>query len=149
MGYYVTLTETNAYIPTEKLDEAYTVLCKLNDRNELKRGGAFPREEKDGPHDGVWFSWMDWNYPETCKDTGEIIAALGFEYEITDKGLEFRWYDNKTGSEDVFIAAIAFLLAGTDGEAPYFVWRGEEGAVWREILKGDKWVTESGRLVFS
>ena len=123
-------------------------MCELNNHNELKRGGSFPREEKDGPHDGVWFSWMDWNYPETCENAAAIIEQLGFTFTMTDIGLEFLYYDNKTGAEDVFLMALAPVLASTDERAPYFVWRGEDGTVWRQIRSEGVMVTEEGVMTF-
>lgn len=148
MGYYVTLNSTNAYIPNDKLDEAYTILCALNQDNSLKRGGRWPRTEQDGPHSGVWFSWMDWDYPETCKDAAAIIAQLGFEFTEDGDGLWFYAYDNKTGAEDVFLAALAPVLASSDDEAPQFVWQGEDGAAWRQIVIDGVMQSQSGRLTF-
>lgn len=138
MGYYVTLEGNNAYIRKDKLDEAYTILCELNQHNELKRGFSFPREEEpEGPHEGIWFSWMDWNYPETCANAFEILLQLGFELEDDGNGgISFLRYDNKTGSEDVFIAALAPVLSSDDESAPWFEWRGEDGAHWRQIVSG-------------
>jgi hypothetical protein len=136
MGYYVTLEGNNAYIRKDKLDEAYAILCELNQHNELKRGGSFPRDEEiAGPHEGVWFSWMEWNYPETCADAAAILGQLGFELEDDGNGgISFLFYDNKTGSEDVFIAALAPVLSSGDDDAPWFEWRGEDGAHWRQIV---------------
>jgi hypothetical protein len=148
MGYFVTLEETNAYIPSDKLDEAYAIMCELNNHNELKRGCAFPREEKDGPHDGIWFSWMEWNYPETCNDAAAIISELGFTFNEDEEGLKFVHYDNKTGAEDVFLNALGPILASNDGLAPRFVWRGEDGAVWRQIRSEGVMVIEEGVVTF-
>jgi len=138
MGYYVTLEGNNAYIRKDQLNEAYTILCELNQHNELKRGFSFPREEESkGPHEGIWFSWMDWNYPETCANAFEILLQLGFELEDDGNGgISFLRYDNKTGSEDVFIAALAPVLSSDDESAPWFEWRGEDGAHWRQIVSG-------------
>jgi hypothetical protein len=148
MGYFVTLEQTNAYIPSNKLDEAYAIMCELNNHNELKRGCAFPREEKDGPHDGIWFSWMEWNYPETCNDAAAIISELGFTFNEDEEGLKFVHYDNKTGAEDEFIRALAPVLASTDEDAPQFVWRGEDGATWRQIRSEGVMVTQEGVMTF-
>ena len=148
MGYYVTLIEADAYIPTEKLDEAYTLLCALNERNDLKRGGAWPREEKEGPHDGIWFSWMDWNYPETCADAKAILEQLGFEVAETEDGLHLQRYDNKTGNEDHFLNALAPVIVGYC-EPAYLLWKGEDGAWWKQQFADGVMSTHDGHLVFS
>ena len=138
MGYYVTLEGNNAYIRKDKLDEAYKILCELNNHTELKRGGCGTldnRQKIEGPHEDIWFSWMEWNYPETCANAFEILLQLGFELEDDGNGgISFFGYDNKTGSEDVFIAALAPVLSSDDGSAPWFEWRGEDGAHWRQIV---------------
>jgi len=138
MGYYVTLEGNNAYVRKDKLDEAYKILCELNNHNELKRGGCGTLENRqkiEGPHEDIWFSWMEWNYPETCRDVAAILEQLGFEFEDDGNGgISFLGYDNKTGSEDVFIAALAPVLSSDDGSAPWFEWRGEDGAHWRQIV---------------
>lgn len=156
MGYYVTLTHTNAILPAANLDAAYQAMCALNERNDLKRGGsgwyAFggtPEGEDPivGPHDKVWFSWMDWNYPETCSDAAAILAQLGFEFATGDDGsIEFLAYDNKTGAEDVFLDALAPYLVSDDDDLPHFVWQGEDDAIWRQIVRDGVMVTESGTV---
>lgn len=142
MGYYVTLEGNNAYIRKDKLDEAYKILCDLNNQNRLKRGGngssfdpAWREANEFGANENVWFSWLDWNYHETCADAATILEQLGFELEDDGNGgISFLFYDNKTGSEDVFIAALAPVLSSDDESAPWFEWRGEDGAHWRQIV---------------
>lgn len=158
MGYYVSLTRTNAILPAQNLPAAYEALCALNQRNDLKIGGqggwtfgATPEGETpiEGPHDKVWFSWMDWNYPETCPDAAAILKQLGFECDVHDDGsIEFLAYDNKTGAEDHFLIALAPYLASTDGDAPQFVWRGEEGEIWRQIVLDGVMVEQPGKITF-
>ena len=155
MGYTVTLEGSNAIIPADKLDEAYEILCNLNNYNRLKHGGnghsfdpVWREANEFGANENVWFSWLDWNYPETCADTAAIIEQLGFGYNLDPNGLQFLYYDNKTGSEDVFIAALAPVLASTDNVNPFFLWRGEDGEVWRQIVIDGEVVNQSGRLTF-
>ena len=158
MGYYVTLTHTNAILPAANLDAAHTALCALNERNDLKRGGsgayAFGRTPEgedpiEGPHDKVWFSWMDWNYPETCPDVAAVLTQLGFEFGTGDDGsIEFFAYDNKTGAEEHFIAALAPYLTSSDNNPPQFVWRGEDGALWRQVVLDGRAVEQQGKVTF-
>lgn len=152
MGYYVNLLENNAIIPTAKLDEAYKILCELNNHNELKRGGSglFDERQKiEGPHEGIWFSWMEWNYPETCPDAATILQQVGLEFEFIEEGLSFLFYDGKTGCEDVFIAALTPVLESVDSNPPYFVWQGEQGETWRQIVIDGEMVVQEGTVVFS
>lgn len=155
MGYYVTLESSNARIPQGALDEAYRLLCDLNNDNSLKNGGnglsfdkAWREANQFGANENVWFSWMHWNYPEVCTNTGDILHEVGFEFSLGSDGLLFQCYDNKTGCEDVFLAALAPVLASTDDEAPFFLWRGEDGAVWRQILVDGELVSQVGRIAF-
>jgi hypothetical protein len=152
MGYYVSLTDSNAYIPADKLDEAYKLLCDLNQRNDLKTGGsggyAFGRTPEgetpiDGPHDKVWFAWMPWNYPEVYTNAAEVLEAVGFEVVYdADGSLGFQSYENKTGCEQTFIEALTPVLASTDGENPYFVWQGEDGLYWRQRVEDGEMVVQ-------
>ena len=144
MGYYITTTDVDFFIPTENLDEAYKALCELNNHNELKNGGRHPCEKKDGPHDGVWFSWMDWNYPETCANTAEILESLGFECNEDDEGLSIWGYDSKAGNEDIFIEALApYVRPGS-----YIEWRGESGEMWREEFDEGVMTRKEGQIVW-
>jgi hypothetical protein len=155
MGYYVTLEYSNAVIPKNKLDEAYEVLCALNNDNRLKHGGnghsfneGWRKANQFGANENVWFSWMSWNYPETCASAAEILHEVGFEFIEDGDGITGFQYDNKTGCEDVFLAALAPLLVPTDAEEPQFVWRGEDGAVWRQIVVDGEMVSQAGRIAF-
>ena len=147
MGYYVETEDSTAVLPAEHLDAAYTAMCKLNEDNELKRGGHFGRDIPEAPRRGAvpekWFSWMDWNYPETCPDAQAILESLGFGTSIDKEGnLRIEWYSNKTGQEDLFLSAISKYLTG------YIVWRGEDGYVWRDTFDDGEMKSEAGRLVF-
>lgn len=132
MGYYVDLIDHNAYLPAESLDEAYRIMCELNDHNDIKGGGCYPRNEKDGAHDGIWFSWMEWNYPETCKNAEEIFVQLGFECDyLPNGGLFLCGYSSKIGDENVFLASLHDLWRPMDNNNyPFHAWRGEDGDMW-------------------
>ena len=141
MGYYVTLTDSDFVVPADKLDEAYEAVCKLNFTvsNDAKRGGRFPKSEDyvdNNPNPDAWFSWMDWNYHETCKDLGEVLHNLGFDVDQDDDGLALTYYDNKTGQEDLFIETLARFVP--DGS--YMDWTGEDG-------ERERWEVKDGKLV--
>lgn len=151
MGYYVTLIEHNAMLRKQDLDEAYRIMCELNNDNSKKTGGRWPREDKSGPHNGVWFAWMDWNYPETCHNAKEILQELGFDVYETDNGdLIPEYYDSKTGAEDIFLNSLAKLWVSefNDDSDPYFAWRGEDGTMWRIRFADGKAVGESAHIVW-
>lgn len=145
MGYHVDLMWVNAYIPADKLDEAYQILCDLNNRNDLKRGGAggyafggtpAGEEPVNWPHPNVWFSWMPWNYPELYSTAQRILEEVGFEMAMAvDGDLHFVGYSSKTGCEDRFLEALAPCLIGVDGVDPYFCWHGEDDSIWMQVLR--------------
>lgn len=130
MGYYVTLNNSTAVIRKENQDEAYKILCDLNKEDDLKRGGSW----SGGKYTEKWFSWMDSNYPEKCKDVVDIIQELGFNGNVDDEGDFYIYgYDNKTGQEQLFFERIAHLVEGE------MEWTGEDGYHF-------KWVFEDGEL---
>lgn len=129
MGYYITLTGSSFTIPKEELDDAYKALCELNKQLVMKRGGSY------GPlgRTGVWFAWMDSDYPSKCKNAEEVFNALGFETSETSAGeLSLDYYDSKAGDEDYFLDAVTpFVDPGSTLE-----WRGEDGEMWRDLFNG-------------
>jgi len=104
MGLHVQITDTNAYIPKQNLEIAYQKMCALNvTHDRKKRGGAWSM----GKQTEKWFSWMDSNYPQTCKDAQAVLEALGFGTEYDSHGnLSICGYDSKTGQEELFMEAI-------------------------------------------
>lgn len=135
MGYYVQIIDGELCIHKDKLDAAYKALCDLNKRDDLKNG-RFPKNH---------FSWMDANYPETCKDARAVFKALGFDTDITaERHLVINGYDSKTGDEHHFLDVIAPFCH----EGDYLVWQGESSDIWRNIVKDGKLVTQEGRIVF-
>jgi hypothetical protein len=143
MGYYVSIEESTFQIPVENLDAAYKAMCELNYTvpNSQKRGGSHPGKDKApeyGPHKCCWFSWMDWNYDEKCKNAEEVLREVGFYSYISENGnLHIDGYDSKTGQEDLFLKAISTLSKG------YIIWKGEEGEVWGETYGGEKVIVKS------
>ena len=139
MGYYVHLTAVNWMIPTKHLETAYERMCELNvTHHSVKRGGSFGKDENGIAHESRWFSLMDENYPETCKNAREILNELGFDTEIDEYGLVIVGYDSKTGQEDLFLESISDLVVHSTGESmPYMIWEGEDSLQWKEIF-GEK-----------
>ena len=143
MGYNVSIEESTFQIPVENLDAAYKAMCELNYTvpNSQKRGGSHPGKDKApeyGPHKCCWFSWMDWNYDEKCKNAEEVLREVGFYSYISENGnLHIDGYDSKTGQEDLFLKAISTLSKG------YIIWKGEEGEVWGETYGGEKVIVKS------
>lgn len=134
MGYYVTMTDACLRIRKDDHVAAYEALCRLNWRNDLKHGGSWPRTDADGPHPDVWFSWLHWNYHETCHNLESILVHVGFETWVDNVGtLQIEGYNDKAGCEDVFLEALAPFYDRTDIE-PYAEWRGEDGEEWRDTF---------------
>lgn len=142
MGYYVTTQDVSFTIPADKLDDCYRALCALNDLPDShKRGGSW----SEGQQRQAWFSWMEPNYPETCKNAQEVFEELGFDCEVSPDGsLSLNYYDNKTGQEDLFLEAAApFAMEGS-----YIEWRGEDGEQWLDTVVDGKLVRKTGRVVY-
>ena len=140
MGYYVHIEDSNCMLPHKHADLAYWRMCALNKNDDMKRGGS--KTEK-------WFSWMEKNYPETCKDAKDILVQLGFDVEEGDGGLVIYAYDNKSGQEGLFLEAMSDLVvAHTGDEKPFITWRGEDDMVWKETY-GERLVKHfQGTIVF-
>ena len=132
MGYYVSLDESNAVIPAEKLETAFTRMKALNRTHDhAKTGGSW----SGGRQTERWFAWMTSDYDKTCKDAAEILGMVGFDCAYGEDGSLRVWgYDSKTGQEDLFIETIADLFV----PGSYMVWRGEDGAQWRWEFDGTK-----------
>lgn len=133
MGYYVTTTGQKIFVHKKHFDDIYKKMCKLNDYDELKRGGS----SKDGePYEGrynpnKWFSWMDYNYPETCSNLIEILNQIGFEITFDDDGnIIYLSYDNKTGSEEYFLQCFAGYVPANS----FIEFRGEDDAYYKYVF---------------
>lgn len=147
MGYYVHTTDVSFRIKKENLDAAFKAACELNWCNELKNGGRWSAEKPDplpeGPNEWVWFSWVDWNYHETCKDLVEVMNQFGFEYVEIDGDIIDLSFDSKTGNEGELLRAIApFVEPGS-----YVTFRGEDDDLWRYEFADGEMIERSGRLV--
>ena len=145
MGYYVHIEDSNCMLPEKHFNLAYWRMCDLNKNDDLKRGGSSTGEK--------WFSWMDANYPETCKTAQDVLVELGFEVEEDDNGFVIHAYDNKSGQEELFLEVISDLLRTVDNEnsalsKPFIVWRGEDDMVWKDLY-GEKEVRSlQGTITF-
>ncbi len=137
MGYYVQIISADCRILAEHLDAAFEAMKALNHQPGIvKNGGSWV----GGKQTYSCFSWMDADYDEKCKDAAEILSELGFTTDAADNGdLAILYYDNKTGQEDLFLAAIAPFL----NEGAYIEWQGEEGSRWRWTPEGTQHATIS------
>lgn len=129
MGYYVRIVKSTAFVPAKNLDRVYDIMCSLNETHDHeKRGGTWC----GGKRTVKCFSWMDENYPETCKDAQAIFNQLGFETTYDDVGnLHLVAYDSKMGQEDLFLKSISTNVIGK------IDWIGEEGETWSTVFMGD------------
>jgi hypothetical protein len=130
MGYNVEILKSTARIPAANLKRAYEKMCALNTTHHAqKRGGSW----SGGTKSESWFSWMDANYPETCKDAQAVLEQLGF-YTSTDTNgdLLIEGYDSKMGQEDLFLKAIETDVTGV------IEWVGEDHERWTTTFIGDQ-----------
>ena len=156
MGYYVDTAEREITINKEQFDNCYKAMCKLNDNDNVKRGGGWnstgitsddPRPKELNYHPAKWFSWMDANYPAKCKTFVEILEELGFADLLFDEkngDLIALVYDSKTGNEYEFFDVIApFVKKGS-----YINWIGEDNSQYQWYFDGEKLIIKYGEIVY-
>lgn len=141
MGYYIdTIEAVNLVIKADDFDAAYRALCDLNNRNDLKKGGVWPQEEAEGPNPNVWFSWMQWNYPEVCETLRDILTHIGYETSMEDGNLRIDSYHDKHGCEDVFLCALTpWLPRGSS-----ILFQGEDNHQWMYVFNVDHYTEDHG-----
>lgn len=148
MGYYTDITETQIFLDKKHFDAVYEKMCKLNDYDELKRGGSFGanNDPKEGEryNSTKWFSWMDYNYPETCANMHAILIQLGFNvsYDLEGNLIDLG-YSDKTGAEDYFLSC----FAGYVQDGNYIEWKGEENSdYYRFFYENGKMFYQRGEM---
>ena len=132
MGYEIQIKHSTAVIPAANLKRAYDKMCALNTtHHDQKRGGSWSAGK--AKPDSSWFSWMDANYPQTCRDAQAVLEQLGFYTNYTEAGdLLIEGYGSKMGQEDLFLKAIENDATGR------IEWFGEDGETWTTELQGDR-----------
>lgn len=154
MGYYTTVTDIDFSIPAENLDDAYKAMCELNARDDLKTGGIFgpntnttkpagSRSVSNSPHRN--FAWMPWNYDEEYDSAQEIFNALGFDAYIEHNGeLRLTGYDDKSGSEEHFLEAVAPFVT----KDSFIEWCGEDNHMYRFEFDGETMEYRHARIIW-
>jgi hypothetical protein len=151
MGYYIGTEDVNIFLGKEHFDDVYKRMCEINDYHDLKRGGSYggnndTTEDDRYPKD-KWFSWMAYNYPETCPDMKSIFDALGFELDFDEAGnLVGLGYWDKSGNEDYFLSC----FAGYVKDGSYIQWKGEESEdYYRYLFKDGKMIAQRATMVLT
>lgn len=153
MGYYINTEEVEFFMSKRHFEAAYKDMCLLNKYDHLKSGGSFGGEndaKSSRPaglnyHPRKWFSWMDADYPSKLNTAIDILQSLGFDLSFDEYGnIVHMHYDNKAGQQDLFLEVIAPYVK--DGS--YIIWRGEDGAIWKDIFDNGTMKTSAGRVVF-
>ncbi len=152
MGYYVTLIETNAYIACEDQPRGYELVCEINNHHAGKVG-MLNHCDTPSPHEGEWFSWMPWNYPDLCDTLADVLQEVGFDtYTDVDGNLHIRGYDKKTGCEEYFLQALAPVLRGGFGQPVHMAWVGEDHTMWAYAIEesptGKRLVTKQAHITW-
>lgn len=152
MGYYIEIIESNFSMKAENFDKAYKVVCELNANDNMKSSGRFGGEPTVKPANSKsvsdnpdkWFSFMPWDYDETCKDIIEVLETLGFEVYCSDNEIESLYYYGKCGQEDIFLEAIApFVESGS-----YLLWRGEDNTMWVHEFEDGEMIEKSAYITW-
>ena len=150
MGYYVYTTDSNFFLDKKHFQSVYEKMCKLNDFDELKRGGMFGSNNDPVPGEkynrNSWFSWMPHDYPETMPDMQTILMELGFDLVFdTDGNLTDLSYSNKVGNEDYFLNC----FAGFVNDGSYIQFRGEESEdVYRYYFSKGKMIMQRALIKY-
>lgn len=133
MGYYVTLTDANFGIP--ETPEVLAALHEMETKfHEIKQGGSSNGDK--------WFSWM----PDvrTLTSVEEVFERLGFSTRRHQGLIWLDGYDSKTGQEDLFLAVVAPFVE----DDSYTEWRGEEGEMWKNVVRGGRMYVERSEIVW-
>jgi hypothetical protein len=155
MGYYVDTAEREITINKEQFDNCYKAMCKLNDNDDVKRGGGWnttgitsddPRPKELNYHPAKWFSWMEANYPDVCKNMEDILHSLGFENIIYNENGDLigLTYSSKSGQEELFFEAMSPFIV----KDSYINWRGEDGELWQWYFDGEKMHTRYATISY-
>lgn len=139
MGYFVTLTEADWVIP--ETPEVLAAIHRMDTEwDAIKRGGSWGSEGRAER----WFSWMPADL-STFTSVRDVFTNLGFETNTVDDSMVSLWgYDNKTGQEELFLAAVVPFVK--DGS--YTEWRGEDGSMWRYAAVDGRLVYQEAELVW-
>lgn len=128
MGYYVTLTGAEFFVPEneETLAHMKDIVSKYK---KIQRGGSMG----PGGMRETWFSWvMDSDILE-APSVEAIFNLVGFDTTKENNGFQIDGYNSKQGQEEVFLAHIAPFVAN----GSYVEFRGEDMEVWKyEVIDG-------------
>jgi len=142
MGYYVNITSAECVIPADKQGAALIEMKRINGPafDHLKRGGSW----SNGGQTAKWYSWMPESFDE-FETIEQFLNHVGFDTTIDAEGdLHIDDYDDKTGSEDMFLTYLApYIVAGG-----YIDWRGEDGSIWRNEFDGAVIATKSATITW-
>lgn len=146
MGYYVSTIDNDFFLDKNRFDDVYNKMCELNDYHDLKRGGSYGSNEDVDTTErypkNKWFSWMEYNYPETCKNLFDILQQIGFEYSLDENGNmnSISYPYNKTGNEEYFLCC----FAGFVKDGSYIEFEGEDYSHWKYVFKNGKMIRYDG-----
>lgn len=127
MGYYVWTTDCDIFLSKHHFDYVYQKMCELNEHDELKRGGQSPEKPKEPGqkwNPNKWFSWMAYNYPQTCINMEEVLKQVGFHCTFDNDGnlIGLGYEYDKSGQEEYFLACFSgYMKPGS-----YLDFKGEE-----------------------
>lgn len=124
---YAYILDCDCVIEEKNYANAFKALVELNNRNDLKSGGRYPKPvdvPANEPHKAVWFEGMPWNYPEKLCSVGEILEVLRFEVfdDINNGELVIEAFRGYLMDEAHFFRALApFIKPGS-----FIKWGGDD-----------------------
>lgn len=137
MGYFVTLIDADFGVP--ETPEVLAAIHRMDTEwHELKRGGSY------GP-DGMTEAWFSWMPDVTSLTTVQsVFETLGFKVSVKDGKVWLYGYDNKTGQEELFLAAVAPFVK----DDSFTSWRGEDGELYGYTVRDGRLVSRQALIVW-
>jgi hypothetical protein len=134
MGYYITLDRCQIHIPPSLFPAICQSLLHKGFMSPRNMSGYTYADNITTPH----FSWVDMKQLEQCLADDDLVGALQefrFSVSLNDKGaIVDLMFDCKQGDEEILFSYMAEELPGIHR----LDWSGEEGDVWRWLIKDNR-----------
>lgn len=135
MGYYLNCTHTQLNIPASIFPDICQHLLTSGFLNPDAMSGG--RHGSNGKEE-AWFAWVDMAELRSALEDDDLVSVLeNFRFEVDtdpDGNIIDVCFNDKSGDEEHLFAHIAAVLPGTHR----IDWSGEEGEVYRWLIKNKK-----------
>jgi hypothetical protein len=141
MGYYMTQTDTDFFIPASNFDAALAAIKGVMSNQSDMHGGSYAFGEQVER----WYSWVNSLAVLESETLADALSAWRWEPYTDEEGVyQISFSGEKSGQDDVLFRAIApYVKAGS-----YVAMRGEDGALWRWYFDGATCVEQTGTVTY-